>query len=311
MMANARTAVVILAAGKGTRMKSARSKVLHSLAGQPLLRHVLDTAMEIEPDRIVVVVGPDMADVEAAAAPHAVVQQPKQLGTADAVKAARDSLADFNIGTVFVLYGDSPFIGVDTLKKMAAERDRGEGIVVLGFRSDNPATYGRLIIDDAGCLQQIIEFEDASKAERMVTLCNSGVLAIDAAVLYRLVDAVDSDNGKGEFYLTDIVGLAREDNIDCTVVEASADELRGVNSRSDLAEAEAFWQARRRRQVMEGGVTLSDPSTVYFSYDTRLESDVMVGPNVVFGPGVTVGQGAEIKAFCHLEGVKIGANAAV
>ena len=142
-------------------------------------------------------------------------------------------------------------------------------------------------------------------------MCNSGVLAIDAAILYRLVDAVDNDNSKGEFYLTDIIGLAREDNIDCTVVEASAEELQGVNSRSDLAEAEAFWQARRRRQVMEGGVTLTDPSTVYFSYDTNLESDVMVGPNVVFGPGVMVGQGAEIKPFCHLEGVKIGADAAI
>lgn len=311
IMANADIAVVILAAGKGTRMKSARSKVLHSVAGRPLLGHVLDTTMELKPDRIVVVVGPDMADVEAAAAPHAIVHQPKQLGTADAVKAARDSLADFNIGTVFVLYGDSPFIGVDTLEKMAAERDRGAGIVLLGFRPDNPATYGRLIIDDAGCLQRIVEFTDASKAERAVTLCNSGVLAIDAAILYRLVDAVDNDNSKGEFYLTDIIGLAREDNIDCTVVEASAEELQGVNSRSDLAEAEAFWQARRRRQVMEGGVTLTDPSTVYFSYDTHLESDVMVGPNVVFGPGVMVGQGAEIKPFCHLEGVKIGADAAI
>ena len=310
-MGKEETAVVVLAAGKGTRMKSARSKVLHQVAGRSLLGHVLDTATAIGPERIVVVVGPDMGDVEAAAAPHAVEQQPEQLGTADAVKAARAPLSDFNMGTVFVLYGDTPFIGVETLEEMLAERERGAGIVVLGFRPDDPAAYGRLITDDAGRLQRIVEFKDASEAERAVTLCNSGVLAIDAAVLFRLIDAVGNDNAKGEYYLTDIVGLARADNIDCSVVEADADELQGVNSRADLAEAESFWQARRRRQVMDDGVTLSDPSTVYFSHDTKFEPDVLVGPNVVFGPGVTVGQGTEIKAFCHLEGVKIGAGAAI
>ena len=310
-MGKEETAVVVLAAGKGTRMKSARSKVLHQVAGRSLLGHVLDTATAIGPERIVVVVGPDMGDVEAAAAPHAVEQQPEQLGTADAVKASRAPLSDFNMGTVFVLYGDTPFIGVETLEEMLAKRERGAGIVVLGFRPDDPAAYGRLITDDAGRLQRIVEFKDASEAERAVTLCNSGVLAIDAAVLFRLIDAVGNDNAKGEYYLTDIVGLARADNIDCSVVEADADELQGVNSRADLAEAESFWQARRRRQVMDDGVTLSDPSTVYFSHDTQFEPDVLVGPNVVFGPGVTVGQGTEIKAFCHLEGVKIGAGAAI
>ena len=310
-MGKTKTAVVVLAAGKGARMKSARSKVLHPIAGRSLLGHVLDTAMASNPERIIVVVAPGMSDVEAVALPHAVVLQPKQAGTADAVKAARDQLADFNAGTVLVLYGDTPFISVETLEKMLAERERGSGIVVLGFRPDDAAAYGRLITDDAGRLNRIIEFEDASASERTVTLCNSGVMAIDAAILFRLVDAVGNDNAKGEFYLTDIVELARADNIECSVVEADANELQGVNSRMDLAEAEGFWQDQRRRQIMSDGVTLSDPATVYFSYDTQFGSDVVVGPNVVFGPGVTVGQGAEIKAFCHLEGVKVGADVTV
>ena len=310
-MSKAKTSVVVLAAGKGTRMKSARSKVLHPVAGRSLLGHVLDAAAAIEPQRIVVVVGPDMADVEAAAAAHSVSLQPEQLGTADAVKAARASLDDFSVGTVFVLYADTPFISTETLNEMIAQREQGAGIVVLGFRPDDPGAYGRLIVDGAGRVQRIVEFNDASDDERAVTLCNSGVMAIDAAVLFRLVDAVGDDNAKGEFYLTDIIGLARADHIECAVVEAEADELQGVNSRAELAAAEAFWQARRRQEVMDDGVTLSDPSTVYFSYDTQFAPDVVVGQNVVFGPGVRVGRGAEIKAFCHLEGVKIGEEVSV
>ena len=310
-MSEAQIGIVVLAAGKGTRMKSARSKVLHPVAGRSLLGHVLDTASAIDPERIVVVVGPDMADVEAASAPHTVVLQPEQLGTADAVKAAREPLTKFSMGTIFVLYGDTPFIATETLNKMLAERNHGAGIVVLGFRPNDPAAYGRLIVDEGERLQRIVEFKDANEAERAVTLCNSGVMAIDATVLFRLVDAVDDNNAKGEFYLTDIVGLAREDNIDCAVVEANADELQGINSRADLAAAEAFWQACRRRAVMDEGVTLSDPSTVYFSHDTRFEQDVVVGQNVVFGPGVSVERGAEIKAFSHLEGVKVGESASV
>ncbi len=310
-MNNAQVMVVVLAAGKGTRMKSARSKVLHPVAGRSLLGHVLDTATAVDPQRIVVVTGPEMADVEAAAAPHDFVLQPEQLGTADAVKAARGLLVDFAMGTVFVLFADTPFISSDTLNEMIARRAQGAGVVVLGFRPNDPGAYGRLIVDDSNRLQRIVEFNDADDDERAVTLCNSGVMAIDAAILFRLIDAVDNVNAKGEFYLTDIVGLAREDNIDCAVVEANADELQGINSRADLAAAEAFWQARRRNAVMDEGVTLSDPSTVYFSHDTRFEQDVVVGQNVVFGPGVSVERGAEIKAFSHLEGVKVGESASV
>lgn len=310
-MSNTQVAVVVLAAGKGTRMKSARSKVLHPVAGRPLLGHVLDAATVLGPDRVVVVVGPDMDDVAAAAAPYPTATQPEQRGTADAVKAARDLLAGFSMGTVFVLYGDTPFIGADTLCAMLEKREAGAGVVVLGFRPDAAGAYGRLVVDEANRLQRIVEYKDASEEERRIDLCNSGVMAIDAAILFRLVDAVDDNNAKGEFYLTDIVALAREDNIDCAVVEADADELQGINSRADLAVAETYWQQRRRREVMEEGVTLADPATVYFSYDTCFDEDVTVGPNVVFGPGVSVGRGAEIKAFCHLEGVVVGEASSV
>jgi bifunctional UDP-N-acetylglucosamine pyrophosphorylase/glucosamine-1-phosphate N-acetyltransferase len=310
-MSKSQAAVVVLAAGKGTRMKSAQSKVLHPVAGRSLLGHVLEAAATVEPDRIVVVVGPQMEDVAAAAAPHPTVVQTEQRGTADAVKAAREPLTDFDTGTVFILYGDTPFIDAGTLKAMLAQRADGAGIVVLGFRPDDPAAYGRLILDESGRLQRIVEFRDANDAERAVDLCNSGVMAIDAAILFRLVDGVDDNNAKQEFYLTDIIALARADKIDCAVVEADADELQGIDSRVDLAAAEAFWQERRRVQVMEEGVTLSDPSTVYFSYDTMFEPDISIGPNVAFGPGVSVGRGAEIKAFCHLEGVIIGESTSV
>lgn len=310
-MSNESVAVVILAAGKGTRMKSARSKVLHPVAGRSLLGHVLDTATAIESDKVIVVVGPDMGDVATEAAPHPAVIQTEQLGTADAVKAAREPLAGFTSGTVFVLYGDTPFISVDTLNAMLAQRAKGAGVVVLGFRPEDPGAYGRLIVDDAGNLQRIVEYREANDSERAVTLCNSGVMAIDAAALFQLVDAVDDNNAKGEFYLTDIVGLARAGDMDCVVVEAEADELQGINSRADLAVAEAFWQQRRRAEVMDDGVTLSDPATVYFSYDTKFDFDVVVGPNVVFGPGVTVGRDSEIKAFCHLEGVVLGESVTV
>jgi len=226
-MSMAQVAVVVLAAGKGTRMKSARSKVLHPIAGRTLLGHVLGAATALEPDRMVVVVGPEMDDVAAAAAPHPTAVQPEQRGTADAVKAARDALEGFAIGTVFVLYGDTPFIAAGTLQALLSKRETGAGVVVLGFRPEDPGAYGRLIVDSANRLQRIVEFRDASEEERRIDLCNSGVMAIDAAVLYRLVDAVDNKNANGEYYLTDIVALAREDNIECAVVEANAGFLHG------------------------------------------------------------------------------------
>ena len=310
-MKNSEVAVVVLAAGKGSRMKSATPKVLHAVAGRPLLGHVLDTACALKAARIAVVVGPRMDDVAAAAAPHTVAVQAAQRGTADAVLAARGALAGFARGTVLILYGDTPLVGADTLAAMLARRSRGADIVVLGFRPDDPAGYGRLIVEDGQTLARIVEHDGASAAERAVDLCNSGVMAVAAERLFEWLENVGKDNAKGEFYLTDIVALARRDGADCAVVEAVADELLGVNSRADLARAEACWQNRYRARMMAQGVTLQDPGTVYFSHDTRIESDVTIGPNVVFGPGVSIERGSEIRAFSHLEGVQVGADVTV
>ena len=304
-------AVVILAAGKGTRMRSARSKVLHNVGNRPLLGHVLHTAETLNAGKVIVVVGPDMDDVAEVAAPYPVVVQEKQRGTADAVKPARDALNGFLNGTVFILYGDTPFIRPETLDAMLKQRATGSDIVVLGFRPADPAAYGRLILGEGQSLERIVEFSEANDDEKAVDLCNSGVLAVDAARLFPLIDQVRDDNEKGEFYLTDIVALARQENASCTVVEAEADELQGINSRSDLAVAEGYWQQQQREAVMDSGVTLLDPATVYFSYDTRIEPDVTVGPNVVFGPGVTVARNSEIRAFCHLEGATVGEGVTV
>jgi len=310
-----RIAVVLLAAGKGTRMKSDIPKVLHPLAGLPMIRHALTAAERLEVTRCVVVVGPGMEDVQQAVAPLPTVVQPRQQGTADAVLAAREALAGFADGTddstVLVLYADTPLIRTETLARMIAARRAGADVVVLGFRPDDPGEYGRLLLDDAGALQAIVEFRDADDAQRAIALCNSGVMAVSADRLWGLLDRVGNDNAKGEYYLTDIVALARADGLVCSVVEGDAVEMLGVNSRNDLAVAEAAWQKARRAAAMTGGATLLDPESVWFSHDTRLGRDVVVGPSVYFGPGVAVADGAEIRAFCHLEGADIGAGAVV
>ncbi len=296
-------------------MKSDTPKVLHPLAGQPLVGHSLAAADALGAARCVVVVGPDMADVERAVAPHPVVIQERQLGTADAVMAARDVLADAGGGsegaTVLVLYADTPLIRPATLTRMLEARRAGAAVVVLGFRPDDPAAYGRLMLDDAGALQAIVEYRDADESQRALTLCNSGVMAISAAKLWTLLDRIGNDNAKGEYYLTDIVAEARADGLSCAVVEGDAAEVLGVNSRNDLAVAEAVWQQARRASAMAEGATLLDPGTVWFSYDTRIGRDVVIGPSVAFGPGVTVADGAEIRAFCHIEGADIGPGAIV
>ncbi len=296
-------------------MKSDIPKVLHPLAGRPLVGHSLAAADALGAARCIVVVGPDMADVERAVAPHPVVIQERQLGTADAVMAARDALADAGRGsegaTVLVLYADTPLIRPATLSRMLEARGAGAAVVVLGFRPDDPAEYGRLMLDDEGALQAIVEYRDADESQRAITLCNSGVMAISAAKLWTLLDRIGNDNAKGEYYLTDIVAEARADGLSCVVVEGDAAEVLGVNSRNDLAVAEAAWQQARRASAMAEGATLLDPDTVWFSCDTRIGRDVVIGPSVAFGPGVTVADGAEIRAFCHIEGADIGPGAIV
>ena len=308
-------AVVLLAAGKGTRMKSDLPKVLHPLAGRPLVNHALAAAEGLGAGRCVVVVGPGMENVAAAVAPHATAVQERQQGTADAVLAARDALAGFSGGsdaaTVLVLYADTPLIRAETLSRMVEARAAGAAVVVLGFRPADPAEYGRLLLDDGGGLEAIVEHRDADEAQRAIGLCNSGVMAVSAGRLWDLLDRVGNDNAKGEYYLTDIVALARGDGLSCAVVEGPESEVLGINSRNDLAAAEAVWQKARRAVAMAAGATLLDPATVWFSHDTVLGRDVTVGPSVFFGPGVTVADGAEVKAFCHLEGAEIGPGATV
>ena len=305
-------AAVVLAAGKGTRMESARPKVLHPIAGRPMLMHLLDALAPIGAEPTLVVIGPGMEAVAEAAAPRPSVVQKHQAGTADAVKAARAALDGF-AGDVLVLYADTPLLRTRTLEALLAAR-RGPpeaAVAVLGFRPARPDAYGRLELGGDGMLERIIEPGDASAAERAIGLCNSGVMAVDGARLFGLLERIGNDNAKGEYYLTDLVALARAEGLACAVVEGDADELMGINGRADLARAEAVMQARLREAAMAGGATLTDPSSVWFVADTRLGRDTVVGPNVVFGPGVTVAEGAEIRAFCHLEGVEIRAGAVI
>jgi bifunctional UDP-N-acetylglucosamine pyrophosphorylase/glucosamine-1-phosphate N-acetyltransferase len=301
-MASSKLAVILLAAGQGTRMKSNLPKVMHAIAGRPMILHLMDTVSGLSPDRMVVVVGPDMESLSQAVAPTPTVIQADRLGTGHAVAQAKAALGDFD-GDVLVLYGDTPLITRATLERLLAERRcaRDPAVVVLGFKPDDPGHYGRLVVGAEG-LKAIIEYKDATPDQRDIRLCNSGVLALDGKRLWSLIDRIDNKNAKGEYYLTDVVALARAAGANCSHVEGDPAELLGVNSRAEQAVAEAVVQANLRAQAMDGGATLIDPATVWLSWDTRLGKDVVVWPHVVFGPGVTIGDGVEIKGFCHFEG---------
>ncbi|MFQ5619996.1 MAG: bifunctional UDP-N-acetylglucosamine diphosphorylase/glucosamine-1-phosphate N-acetyltransferase GlmU [Rhodospirillales bacterium] len=311
-MTKEKTAAIVLAAGLGTRMESRLPKVLHRLAGRPMIGHLMETLAGMEFERIVVVVGDDMEAVVDAVAPHRTVVQKDRLGTGHAVRTACEAVDGFD-GTVLVLYADAPLISRETLTRALAARRAAPGpaVVVLGFRPSDPGPYGRLIVDADGTLEAIVEAGDATPEQGAIDLCNAGVMAIDSGPLPGLLKRVGRDNAKGEYYLTDIVAMARGDGLTCAVVEGDEAELIGVNSRADLARAEAVVQERLRAAAMAGGASLADPETVYFSHDTRLGRDVTVGPHVVFGPGVAVGDGVEILAFCHIEGARIAAGARI
>ena len=307
-----KTALVILAAGKGTRMNSDLPKVLHPLAGAPLVVHAMAAGTALDPEAVVIVAGHEAEQVRQAVLDHdqtvRVVEQIEQLGTAHAVAQARDALAGFD-GTVIVLYGDTPFVRSETLQAMIEAQARHD-VVVLGFQAADPGRYGRLVMQ-GDTLERIVEFKDADTSERAITLCNSGVLACDARQLFDLIDAVGNDNAAGEFYLTDIVALARERGLSATAVTCDESETLGINTRAELAAAEAAFQARARASAMEDGVTLCAPETVYFAFDTAIGRDAVVEPNVVFGPGVTVESGARIRAFSHLEGCHVAQRSIV
>jgi bifunctional UDP-N-acetylglucosamine pyrophosphorylase / glucosamine-1-phosphate N-acetyltransferase len=300
-------AVIVLAAGKGTRMKSDLHKVLHPIAGRAMLEHLLDSLAAVSPARTVVVAGDRHEQLARALAGRGIdiaLQEP-QLGTAHAALTARDTLRGF-AGHVLVCFGDCPMLKAATVERMTEKLQEGAKVVVLGFRPADTLAYGRIIAAPDGLVSKMVEHKDANEAERAVDLCNSGVLLAHSDDIWRLLEAVGNDNAAGEYYLPDVATNALAEGARVVVVETAAEEVAGVNSRSELAAAEAQWQASRRQSAMAEGVSLQAPETVYFSYDTVLGRDVTVGPNVVFGPGVTVDDGATIYAFSHLEGARVG-----
>ncbi|MBL8563301.1 MAG: bifunctional UDP-N-acetylglucosamine diphosphorylase/glucosamine-1-phosphate N-acetyltransferase GlmU [Gemmobacter sp.] len=304
--------LVILAAGQGTRMNSDLPKVLHKVAGAPMLHHAMQAGASLAPERVVVVAGHGAEAVSKAARAWdeacTVVVQAEQLGTGHAVAQARTAL-EGAAGDCVVLYGDTPFIRPETLEAMLEARAR-HAVVVLGFEARDPGRYGRLIAQGEA-LERIVEFKDATEAERAITLCNSGVICAGTETLFSLVAALGNDNAAGEYYLTDIVELARKRGLSAGVVTCPEAETMGVNTRAQLAEAEAAFQARARAEALDIGVTLTAPETVFFALDTHIGRDAIIGPHVVFGPGVTIESGAEIKAYCHLEGCHVSRGADV
>ncbi|PKP92119.1 MAG: bifunctional N-acetylglucosamine-1-phosphate uridyltransferase/glucosamine-1-phosphate acetyltransferase, partial [Alphaproteobacteria bacterium HGW-Alphaproteobacteria-16] len=307
-------AAIILAAGSGTRMKSDTHKVLHPIAGRPMLLHLVESVRALAPAHTVVVVGARREQVEAAVAPHGVVtaHQAEQLGTGHAVAQAQDALAGFD-GDVLILYGDVPLVSADTMRRMIARLhgDDTPATVVLGFRPADRGAYGRVIADPDGRIVKMVEYKDASERERAETLCNSGLMAVRAADLFGLLARVGNDNAAGEYYLPDIVMLAAQDGRASAVIETDAVEVTGVNSRGELAALEGQWQQARRARAMADGATLIAPETVWFSHDTVLGRDVVVEPNVVFGPGVSVADRVTIHAFSHLEGATLETGVSV
>ena len=307
-------AVVILAAGQGTRMRSDTHKVLHPIAGKALLMHLLDSVAGLGADRRVVVVGKGRDQVEKALTGRDVViaHQAEQNGTAHAVQQAKEALADYD-GAVLILYGDTPFVEPETLKRMLDRLDAegGPGVVVLASTPDDPLKYGRIILGDGDRIAKMVEYKDATEEERAVRLCNSGMMAIRSSDLFRWLDQVGNDNAAGEYYLPDVVNIAAAEGRDAVVIKGDPYETAGVNSRAELAHLELDWQRRRREQALQDGATLIDPESVWFAADTKLGRDVTVEPHVVFGPGVEVADGATIKAFSHIEGATIATKAVI
>ncbi len=303
---------VVLAAGQGTRMKSSLPKVLHALAGQPLVAHVINTAASAGASSCSVVIPPEAHGFEKLRTPLETrfFEQRERLGTAHAVLMARPALEGAS-GPVLVLYGDTPLVSRESIRKLAAAVGNGAEMAVMGFRAKDPSGYGRLITTEAGELLAIREEKDATPEERNLTLCNSGIMAFRGDVVLSLLDRIDNKNKAAEYYLTDAVEIARSAGFRAACEVVGEDEVRGVNTRAQLAEAEAILQGRLRLKAMNGGATLIAPETVTFSHDTATGQDVVIEPNVFFGPGVVVEDGVTIKGFCHIEGAHIGQGAVV
>jgi bifunctional UDP-N-acetylglucosamine pyrophosphorylase / glucosamine-1-phosphate N-acetyltransferase len=310
-------AAIILAAGSGTRMKSATPKVMHPIAGRPMITFPLEALRPLSPAATIVVIGPQMEDVARIVAPAASVLQDPPLGTGDAVRAALRAVQgrlapEGDVEEVLVLFGDTPFLATETLAWLLAERRRtAAAVLVAGMRPADPSPYGRFVLAPDGALERIVEAADASSEQQAIGLVNGGIMVIEARRLRELIDGLGRNNAKREFYLTDIVAIARRKGLSCRAVELPAEELIGVNTRAELAEAEALMQRRLRRAAMDLGVTLVAPETVFLAADTRLGCDVVIEPNVTFGPGVTIEDGARICSFSYLEGATVGAGARV
>lgn len=309
-----RFAVIILAAGQGTRMRSDTHKVLHPIANRPLLLHLLDRVDALGAEKKVVVVGKGREQVEAAIAGHdvSIALQSEQKGTAHAVEQARAALEGYD-GPIVILYGDTPFVETSTLRRMLDRLDgeSGPGVVVLASTPSDPLNYGRIILGEGDHIAKMVEYKDATEEERAVRLCNSGMMAVRAKDLFFWLGQVRNDNAAGEYYLPDIVNIAAGAGREAVVIEGDPYEAAGVNSRAELAHLELEWQRRRREQALNEGATLIDPESVWFAYDTKLGRDVTVEPHVVFGPAVEIADGATIHAFSHIEGATIGAKASI
>jgi bifunctional UDP-N-acetylglucosamine pyrophosphorylase / glucosamine-1-phosphate N-acetyltransferase len=307
-------AAVILAAGKGTRMKSDTHKVLHLIAGRPMIDFLLESVATLAPARTVMVVGALREQLEAALDGRGIdfALQAEQLGTAHAVLQAEQALAGFD-GDVLLLSGDVPFVRPETMRALldALHAPERPAAVVMGFRPADPAAYGRIVADPDGRVRKMVEFKDASPDERAVGLCNANLFAVRAADLWPLLKRIGNANAQGEYYLPDLVTIAIAEGRPVRVIEGDPAEATGPNSRSEIAAAEATWQAGRRARVMAEGASLVAPETVWFSWDTEIGRDVLIEPNVVFGPGVRVADGATIRAFSHLEGATVGPGAEV
>lgn len=307
-MSNNSLAIVILAAGQGTRMNSIRPKVMHELAGRPMINWLLDSCDELNPDKIVVVTGPDMPDLEAAVKPHKTALQKIRNGTGGAVKCAMDELKDFK-GSVLILLGDTPLLEASTMKALVAARGDHD-LSVLGCVMDNPFGYGRLILNKDGHLEQIVEEKDADEEHKKVQLVNTGAFCVDGDKLTGWLEQLDDKNAQNEFYITQLPEIiAKEKGISTVAIIEDAAQVHGCNTRADLAALEKTLQQKLRKTHMEAGVSMQDPDTVYLWHDTKLAAGVTLEPNIYFGPEVTLDADVHVKAFSHLEGAHVKSGA--
>ncbi|MFC4292681.1 bifunctional UDP-N-acetylglucosamine diphosphorylase/glucosamine-1-phosphate N-acetyltransferase GlmU [Sphingorhabdus arenilitoris] len=313
MTQNSDIAAIILAAGKGTRMKSDLHKVLHPIAGRPMLFHLMDAINRLKPAHKIVVAGDRREQLEQSLSGSGttIALQEEQLGTAHAALQAKSALSAFT-GNILICFGDVPFLRTETVQRLCdLLRDAETKVAVLAFRPADAGAYGRIVTDGRDRVIKMVEYKDADDAERKLTLCNSGVMVVHSDDLWRLLESVGNDNAAGEYYLPDVVTNALGEGHVARILETSEEEVAGVNSRFELAAMEAAWQQRRRKLAMESGVSMTAPETVFFSYDTSIGRDVMIEPNVFFGPGVSIASHVSIHAFSHIEGATICAGASV